>query len=434
MKNVFVLALDEFNRMELGSIRGADGCRFLGLLDHEDVRHPEQGALDFDALLAQAEAQLDQAGVAVDAIIAFRDFPTSALGGVLRNRRLLPGPTNEAIAKCEHKFWSRLEQRAVVPDLIPDFCAVDPFADDPAGMIGLDFPCWIKPIKAHSSHLGFKIRNAADLRAHLPEIRAKIGRFGHPFDQYLRHVDVPDAVRAVGGNWCIAESLISAGHQCTLEGYVSGGEVVVYGVVDSIREGRHRSCFARYQYPSQIPRRVQARMIQGAASVMRHFGYDAAPFNMEFFWNKRSDEIRLLEVNSRLSKSHCPLFRMVDGASHQEVAVDLGLGRRPDFPHREGQFRVAGKFMIRVFEDGIVHGLPSAAEAERVVASFPEARLRMLADEGMRLAHMHNQDSYSFELGEVFVGAESQPELLRKYARVMQMLTFDVEPSRPEAA
>lgn len=200
-----------------------------------------------------------------------------------------------------------------MPKLVPRFAAIDPFAEDPMVGVEIAFPFWVKPVKAHSSHLGFKVRNGAEFARHLPEIRAGIGHFGAPFDEYLGHVRVAEAVRPVGGHWCIAEQIIWAGVQCTLEGYVSDGRVVAYGFVDSVRAGKHRSCFARYQYPSSVPAQVRTRMAGAAQAVMTRFGYDSAPFNMEFFWDHRQDRIWLLEVNAGISKSHCPLFRMVDG-------------------------------------------------------------------------------------------------------------------------
>ncbi|WP_405226427.1 ATP-grasp domain-containing protein [Lentisalinibacter sediminis] len=435
MRNVFVLGLDEFNKRELRSIREAEACRFVGLLGYDEIVRPENGEFHFEALRRQAEEQLDGHGGSVDGIIAFWDFPSSAMAGVLRNARGLPGPSNEAIARCEHKYWSRIEQRAVVPELVPAFQAVDPFADDPAALIELDYPFWIKPVKAHSSRLGFLINGPEDLRAHLPEIRDKIGFFGRPFDEYLQHVEVPCEIRRVTGHWCIAEAIISAGRQCTLEGYAYQGAVQIYGVVDSVRTGRHRSCFSRYQYPSGLPRRVQARMIHAAEQVMQRFRYDCGAFNMEFYWHPETDRISLLEVNARISKSHCPLFRLVDGASHQSVAVDLALDEDPRFPQRQGEYRVAAKFMVRVFcDDGIVRAMPTAAELDRVSARYPEARFRPLAEPGERLRDSHHYDSYSYELGDLFLGAGNQRELLHKYRDCMAMLSFEVEPTGQDAA
>lgn len=433
MQNLFLLGIDDFNRPELASIRGVDTIGIHSLLTIDEVVRPRDGALDFERMRQDAEARLAVFDGSVDGIAAFWDFPSSALAGVLRNAHGLPGPSDEAVCRCEHKWWSRLEQTAVVPELTPPFAVFDPSADDPLADLDLDFPMWVKPVKAHSSHLGFKVRNAGELRSHLPEIRERIGLFGDPFDQYLTHVDLPEEVAPVGGRWCIAEGIISAGRQCTLEGYVHRGETVIYGVVDSIRSGRHRSCFSRYQYPSSLPSRVRARMAEAAAKVMRRFDYDEAPFNMEFYWNPRDDGIRLLEVNARVSKSHSPLFRMVDGASNQQVMADLALGREPDMPHREGAFKVAAKFMVRVFGDGVVRRTPGPEDVARAQEVAPEARIHPHVAPDMPLRHLHYQDSYSFELADVFLGADSQAELLEKYDRCMRRLPFEVDPL-PEAA
>ncbi|MGM0632339.1 MAG: ATP-grasp domain-containing protein [Pseudomonadota bacterium] len=428
MKNVFVLGLDEFNVPELASVQRTESLEFHSLLDVDQVVRPRKGRLDFDEMRRKAEAQLDRFDGSIDGIAAHWDFPSSALAGVLRNSKGLPGPSNEAICRCEHKYWSRLEQKRVVPDLVPPFAAVDPFRDDPLEGVDIDYPFWIKPIKAHSSHLGFRIRNADELHGHLPEIREKIGLFGEPFEQYLRHVDLPEEMRHVDGHWCIAEGMISSGRQCTLEGYVHDGETTVYGVVDSVRSGRHHSSFSRYQYPSTIPLAVQQRMIQAADRVLSRFEYDGAPFNMEFYWDPKTDRIRLLEVNARISKSHCPIFRLVDGVSHHQVMVDLALGRKPDFPHRQGDFSVAGKFMVRVFTDGTVTRLPGKEHIDQVHALFPEARIHPLTTLGTQLRHLHYQDSYSFELADIFLGAGSQSELLEKYRRCLEILPFEVQP------
>jgi hypothetical protein len=434
VKNIFVIGLDAFNQEELQSIREAQSCRFIGLLGYDEIVLAKSGTIEFEFLRSKAEKILTAFPGSIDGIAAFWDFPSSAMAGVLRNSRGLPGPSNEAIARCEHKYWSRLEQREVVPDLIPGFCAVDPFADDPLDYVDINYPFWIKPVKAHSSRLGFKIHSPDELRAHIPEIRDKIAYFGRPFGEFLDHVGVPEAVRPITGYWCIAEEIISAGQQCTLEGYVYEGEVVVYGIVDSIRGGKHRSCLMRYQYPSSFPARIQKRMIEATASVMTQFGYDCAPFNIEFFWDRRTDRIRLLEVNARISKSHCPLFRMVDGASHQEVMVDLALGERPRFPNRKGPFPIAGKFMRRVFEDGVVSGMPTANEIAKVQKIYPEARFRLLSEVGDRLKYSHHCDSYSYELADIFLGGRNQADLLGKYQDILNRVTFTVDPACQDAA
>lgn len=429
MKNVFVVGLEPFNLALLHGLADAESYSFHELLSYGEAVRPRSRHIGLHKLLAVAERRLAEFSGPVDAIISYWDFPSSVIVPVLCRRRGLPGPSLKAVAACEHKFWCRTEQKRATSELVPRFCAVDPFLDDPLSQIDLPFPFWIKPVKAHSSYLGFKIGTADDFHACLPVIRAHIDHFGEPFDAFLEMVELPDRIAGIGGRHCIAEEIISAGHQCTLEGYAYQGEIVVYGVVDSIRSGRHRSCFARYQYPSRLPRSAQDRMIEAARRFLRHIAYDHAPFNVEFFWDPRTDAIRILEINTRLSKSHSPLFKMVDGDSHHRVAIDLALGRRPSLSRRRGRYPIAAKFMLRTFEDGIVERVPSAADIERLRRRFPEALIWLMVEEGARLSHLAYQDSYSFELAEIFLGAGSPSELLAKYCAALELLPFRLGPA-----
>ncbi len=434
MKNIFVAGLEPFNLALLHSLPNAGEYAFHKLLSHDEAVRPKNGLFNLDALLAFAEKRLIDFGGSVDAIIGYWDFPSSVIVPVLNHRHSLPGPRLEAVAAFEHKYWARLEQQKIIPEFVPRFCAVDPFAHDPYRTIDLPFPFWLKPIKAHSSYLGFRIHDRADFESCLPIIRKNIARFGDPFNAFLKMVDLPGDIAGIGGNHCIAEEIISGGEQCTLEGYVYQGDVVVYGVVDSVRTGRHQSCFSRYQYPSKLPEHVQGRMIDATRRLMNHIGYDGAPFNMEFYWDPATDQIRLLEVNTRISKSHSPIFKMVDGVTHHQVAVELALGRKPDFPHRQGKYAVAAKFMVRVFADGIVARVPRQADIERFHQTFPDGLFRPMVNEGDRLAHLLYQDSYSFEIAELFLGAGSETELLEKCDAALKLLPFEVKPLEPMAA
>ncbi len=428
MRHVGVIGYDEFNRALLGELRQSGAVSFHGLLAYDEVVRPASRQIDFDALVDLAERRLSDLPAALDAIIGWWDFPTSAIAPLLKRRHGLPGPTLEAVAACEHKYWARLEQAATLPDLVPQFQAFDPFSDDPWSTIDMPPPFWIKPIKAHSSYLGFRIDDEADFSRALPLIRKGIKHFGEPFNAFLRSVDVPEAVAGIDGNHCLAEAIISQRNQCTLEGYVHAGETIVYGVVDSIREGRRQSSFSRYQYPSRLPRAVQTRMIDAAGAFMARIGYDRAPFNMEFYWSPENDRIQLLEANTRISKSHSPLFAMVDGAPHQQVALDLALGEKPDFPQRQGSHKVAAKFMTRLFEDAKVVRTPTPAEIAKLHETMPDARVRIFVQAGDRLSHMPYQDSYSFEVAELFLGAPSEDALLEKHAAARRLLPFEFAP------
>jgi hypothetical protein len=424
-KNVFVVGLDDFNLSQLQSLRHAAEFRFHSLIDYVAIKGGPR--FPVESFLQQAQQTLDNFPGSVDAIVGYWDFPVSTILPVLRQRYKLPGPTLEAVLKLEHKYWSRVLQQEVVPDMVPPFTEVDPFAADAAERITLDYPYWLKPVKSASSYLGFRIHNRQELDQALEAIRAGIGRFADPFNRILKMADLPPQIAAIDGNHCIAEGIISVGKQCTLEGYVQNGGVTVYGIVDSIREGKHRSCFARYQYPSIIPRHVQQRMIDATARVLQHMGYDNSPFNVEYYWDRRHDKIWLLEFNARISKSHCPVFKLVDGEYHHAIMIDVALGRTPDFPHRKGHFKMAAKFMVRRYRDGLVKRVPSQEDIARVQQRYPDTEVLLHIPAGMRLSDLRDQDSYSYEIAVVYLGAGNQAELLSKYHGVLDMLPFEID-------
>ncbi len=167
-------------------------------------------------------------------------------------------------------------------------------------------------------------------------------------------------------------------------------------------------------------------MIETTKKLIKHLAYDDAPFNIEFYWDDRRDSIHLLEINTRISKSHCPLFKMVDGEYHHDVMIDVALGIAPQFPHRQGRFATAAKFMVRRYRDGTVLGIPGPEDVNRVRERFDGAEVQIKVIPGMRLSELRDQDSYSYEIADLFMGADSHEELLANYREALTMLPFHI--------
>jgi hypothetical protein len=425
MKHIFVVGLDDVHLAQLRTLPDADDYCFHPLLTSAEIK--QQDRFPVDRLLDEGIRTLRDFAPGVDAVVGYWDFPVSTVLPILRRAVGLPGATLEAVLGCEHKYWSRRLQAEVAAEQVPPFCAVDPFADDPLAAVDIGFPFWLKPVKAVLSHLGFRIDDAADFSAAIDRIRAAIDRYAEPFDLILSHARLPPEIAAVTGRHCIAEGLISTGRQVTQEGYVFGGDVRVYGTIDSLRCGPKGSSFSRYQYPSTLPGGVLERMRAITVRVMRHIGYDMAPFNIEYFWDESEDSIRLLEINARISKSHAPLFHMVDGCFHHQVMIDLGLGREPRFTSGGGECALAAKFMVREFGDAIVARAPTAAEIAAAEAAVPHSHIAVAVEEGQRLSELRDQDSYSYEVATIFVGGDSEAALNERFGACMARLPLQFE-------
>ncbi|MDT8895597.1 ATP-grasp domain-containing protein [Halomonas sp. I1] len=427
VRNVFVVGLNDVNRERLEHLRGADGCRFHGVIAPAAVYDTE--VFDIAAMLEEATEQLEAFDGNVDAIVGYMDFPVSTMLPILCERFGTRSPSLASLLKCEHKYWSRKVQKEVIPDYIPGFTAFDPFDDDALthiGEAGLYFPFFIKPIKSSGSRLGFRIDTPEDFYHAIEKLREDIGLIADPFNTVLEHARLPDEIAAVDGHFCMAEEIIG-GWQCTVEGYVFEGEVVSYGIVDSLRYPQVLSFF-HYRYPSGLPDAVQDKMRELTDTVMRHIGFDNSAFNIEYFWDEVQDRIWLLEINTRISQSHCDLFEKVDGVSNQQVTIDLALGRRPDMPHRRGDYAVGAKFFYRVFfVDAVATRVPSDAEVAALEADFPGTVIALQVDAGQRLSTMPEQDSYSYALAYIWMGADNAEQLLEAYDRLAARLVFEFD-------
>ncbi|WP_210242905.1 ATP-grasp domain-containing protein [Pararhizobium mangrovi] len=424
-KNIFVIGLNDYNLEKLKRLRGADDIAFHGLIDPAALYDTE--VFDVPAMLAEAEEKLSAFDGSIDAIVGYMDFPVSTMLPILGEKFGVRHTSLEALLKCEHKYWSRVLQHEVIPENVPAFAAFDPFDEgalSKIGEAGLTFPFFVKPIKSSGSRLGFRIDSPEDFDYATRRLREDIGTISEPFNFLLDQANLPADIRAIDGQYCLAEQVIG-GRQCTLEGYVKDGKVVPYAIVDSVRYPQVLSFFY-YMYPSKLPDKVQAKMRELAVKVMEHVGFDQSGFNIEFFWDEVQDQIWLLEVNTRIAQAHCDLFEKVDGVSHQQIMVDVALGNEPDMPWGEGKYKVAGHFFYRVFFiDATITQVPSEEETADALRKVPDTIIRPQVHVGMRLSDLPEQDSYSYALCYVLIGASKQSTLLWNYEQVMKSLTFE---------
>jgi biotin carboxylase len=326
--------------------------------------------------------------------------------------------------KCEHKYWSRLEQNKVIPLSLPKFAAFDPFDKKAYQKIEMIPPFWIKPIKSYRSFLAFRINSEFQFNEYMEEVRQHINFMSEPFHEIFQNYHLPREYAEMKETM-IAETPIT-GHQCTIEGYVYDGEVVVYGIIDSVVE-EDRSSFTRYEYPSSLPQEIQFRMADLARRAITQIGLNNSPFNAEFFYNNTVNQNFLLEINPRISQAHTDIFEKIHGISHHSIMLNLALGRRPKALEYKGKHRIASNFMLRTYESGRVKQVPTQEEIKNLQEKYPEMALKIHVKDGMHLSELYGQDSYSFEVANIYLGARNQEELLEKYHDCIEHLTFDIE-------
>ncbi len=421
-RQMFFVGLDEFNLETLRTLPQAAEVDFAPALTFAEIRDDPE--VDVAALIELAASRMAAAPGGPAGVASFFDFPGTVIAAALAERFDLPGPGLEPLFKAEHKYWGRLEHQKVAADHIPTFQLFDPFDDGAFDRLGLVPPFWIKPVKSFRSYLAYQITDARHFAEVMETCREKGPAIIEPFREVMRAYEMPDEITEMPESF-LAESTIG-GAQCTLEGYAFDGRVVIYGVVDSVREADGPS-FARYEYPSMLPLEIQHRMMDVARLVIQQIGYAHGPFNIEFFYDQTADQVWLLEINPRASQSHADLFHKVHGVSHLSVVVDLALGRKPRPLPRKGRWNVAAHFFSRAYAPGRVTYAPSKAALDRIRSRQEDTRIQLMVGKGTDLAALANQDSYSFELANVYLGGRDRIDVLDRYDQVLTALQFEIE-------
>jgi hypothetical protein len=381
----------------------------------------EDNPAAFDALAFLEQAVAHFRRDPVDGVTSSSDYPGVLVAAALAKELGLAGPGPEAVFRCSHKYYSRLAQREAVPEATPPFALVTPKAE------GLDFPCFVKPVKSWFSVLARRVESPEALRRLLndPEAQAHLTEFVTPFNQLLRRYTSFD----VDGGHMLAEGLLS-GAQVTVEGFVCDGKVTIVGVVDSVMFPGTIS-FQRFDYPSTLPAAVQARMGDICRLAISHIGLNRALFNVELFYNPDvppEDQLNIIEINPRMCGQFADLYESVDGTNTYEVLLALAAGDMPRWEPGAGRHAVAASFPLRVFDDRLVVRVPDASGVAAVKRQWPVTLAKAYCRPGQRLSETNQGDGTTWRYGMVNMAGTSHSAMLADFERVLTRLDFQFGP------
>ena len=429
MKKILILCPTKREYRDLPALARALGCELVfdelcGDYFDRLLGNPPAHLAPLD-ILALIEQTIERySGAELSGVTSGVGYPGMSISSIVARRLGLPGPSPASVMCCEHKYYSRLAQRELVPHVVPEFHLLD--CGNLESVEGITaFPVFLKPVKSCMSINAHRIGDERHLRevartALLPEA------FIRPFNDMLKaHTSYP-----LDASYLIVESLLE-GMQVSLEGYVHSGQVHVIGILDAITFANNLS-FKRFRYPSRLADSVQARMNDIARCLMSGIGYDNAPFNIELFYDPRTDAIHIIEVNPKLASQFADLFHKVDGESSFSVLLQLACGIQPVTGRRQGTFKLAASCVLRTFENSHVLTVPTQDTIADIVEAHPDALIEIHATPGTDLSNQM-QDAQSFRYGLVNIGANSEQELDEKFAAIAERLEFQLVPLRAAA-
>jgi hypothetical protein len=339
---------------------------------------------------------------------------------LLAERLGLPGTPLMALLTAQHKFLARQIHQKALPDHVPPFCGFRYDADVKAA-VTIDYPIFVKPVKAAFSVLAKRCADEAALREHLKFRMWEtiiIKRLTWPFRRVSsRHLECE-----IDADCFIAEGCIDGALQVCVDGYVHAGKVHVLGTVDSVMYPG-TSSFMRFEYPSKLSAAHVAKLESVAQRAVAAIGFSHGLFNVELFFDPTTERITIIEINPRMAGQFSDLYERVDGKSLWALELELALGNTPLFPRRCGKFGSAASFVFREFGNGIKHA-PLAAEQSWLSRTYPDARLFLdLKHATSRARETKWLGNYRYAL--VHMGGIDHDDLLARFANVCDHLDFD---------
>ncbi len=389
-----------------------------------ELKHPfdHECPWDFD-VLGFLEGQVAE-GRDVDGIFSSSDYPGAIVAAAVSERLGLPGPSAASILRSAHKYYSRIAQREAAPESTPWFELVDPKLPR-GGLTGLHFPCFIKPVKGAFSVMSGRLDSGDDLDSFLskPALAEFLTQYVFLFNRLVRGLSDLEH----SGNHFIVEDLLK-GRQVTVEGFATENAVEILGIVDSVRHPGTRS-FVRFDYPSTLSRRVQARMREVAVSVVRELKLKHTLFNIEMMYDLRRDRVFIVEVNPRMCGQFADLYEKVDGRSGYDVALALAVGEPPPPKIEKTGYRVASSFPMRIFEPARVADAPSLEQIAEVEQRFEGTRIWPESAKGDVLDDFESlEDGRSFRYAVINLAAANWDALFLRFDEMTRALGYRFEP------
>ncbi|HEX5053115.1 MAG TPA: hypothetical protein VFZ65_15175 [Planctomycetota bacterium] len=379
-------------------------------------------ANDFDVLGCIDAAVRSFAG-STDGVFSSSDYPGIAVAAAIGTALGLPASHPASIMRAAHKGLARAVQAVQLPLETPAFQVLDPDHLDGVDVV-VPFPCYVKPAKGCFSVLARRVEDATQLRAFLRD--PLVARYRRDYLRIYCRLVARYLGPGIDGTVFVAEALLR-GQLVTVEGYATDRDVHAIGVVDSLRDERTGS-FVGFEYPSVLPASVCRRLEDAACRVARAFSLRWTMFNCEFFWDRVTDHIGLVEINPRLCGQFADFYEKVDGCNGYRIALDLACGRAPNLRRGAGTFACAASYPLRVFDPVRVVRAPDAGDIAAACRLSPQALVWNEVHTGELLTDFASaDDGQSFRYGVVNVAAGRSAELTTHRDAVLRRLDYRFE-------
>lgn len=380
----------------------------------DDPWHDRAVPVRFEAPEEAAHTVMqEQSGQRVDGVLALGDRPTLAAAYVARGLGI-PHNHPASVEACRSKLRLReVFRSAGLPT--PWFRSVPLHAIPEPALMGISYPCVLKPISLSASQGVVRVNNRE-------EFLAGAGRL----KRLLESAEI-QAMREPNLDRMIVEEYLP-GREVAVEGLLTSGELRVLAIFDKPDplEGPYFE-ETIYVTPSRLAQREQDLIEKSFADETRALGLTHGPVHGEFRLNERG--VWPIEVGARPIGGLCAraLKFQVDSEREAIGLEELLLRHALNLPGRDAprESAASGVLMIPVPKNGILEKVEGAEDARRVPGV---TELEITARWHDYIAAWPEGSSY---LGFLFARGESPSDVENALREAHARLTFRLSPRLP---
>ena len=359
----------------------------------------------------------------VKAVVSNHEQYGALCAALVAEKLDLPGTSVEAVLACQHKLHAREVLQRVAPEANIPYSRLNATYGS-AIPDGIDYPVFVKPVKAAFSVLAKNIENHQALHEHTRFDRRELWIIRHlvePFEKILM-----ERISSAG----TAHSLILEenipGQQHCLDGYYFAGKIHRMGVVDAhMYPGT--DAFMRWDYPSQLSDDIQLKAEIVADKFLTAIGFTHGFFNMEFVLDEQSNQIKVIEFNPRMAAQFSDLYERVNGVNLHEMAIALAHGINPaTLALKTPTATHASSVVYRIFDPDTPVTMPTASQQEAFYNVFPDGLLLQFPKRFSKLQQDFKWMG-SHRFGIVHLGGSSLTDLRQRCEHASSLLGWSAQ-------
>ena len=327
----------------------------------------------------------------IQVVLASRDIPSLVQAQLSQEFKRLRGPTVESSFLCLHKYYTH--QWLDFPSSQYAICLLEGERDLPEQIeeIDIPFPWIMKPCTTACSSSIFKVYNIQEadnaIAFYKKNVRDNLNYLSPFFQAYLE----TDKYQLINSHPILVEEYIDFPYKCCVDGCVSNGEILIWGICDSHYFASKPECLADFTFPSTLPTSIQEKLNQAYKKIVQKlidYGFDNQFVDIEFFVSDKG-EIKVMEINGRMIPISASLYRQcLEGGDPYTALISIGMGASPKAPTHNGL--VGGIFYITTFARGIAKNMFDFERAKSIpnieIRAYPEREIAQTSSNGFALA------------------------------------------------